>query len=281
MKTTTTDYEIIEDNGREINVPVIRYNILKPYKNVVHGFSTRDGGVSKEHLSSMNLSFSRGDDRENVIANHRRFAKAVGYDENRLVFSDQVHKTEIYKVSCKDAGKGFCRESDIKGIDALMTDEKNIPLMTFYADCVPVFFYDNEKKVIALAHSGWRGTVGKISKRVISAMNSEYGCLASDIVCAIGPSICQSCYEVSEDVINEFKDAFDAKHHSELFYETIKGKYRLNLQRACQITLLEAGVNDNNIAMPDLCTCCNSGLLFSHRATNGRRGNLAAVMMLV
>lgn len=125
---------------------------------VVNAFSTRIGGVSEGYLGSMNLSFHRGDDADLVMENHRRFATAVGYDYEKLVFSDQVHKTDIYKVTEKDAGKGIIRESDILEIDGLMTDVPGIPLMTFYADCVPVLFYDPVKKVVAANHSGWKGT---------------------------------------------------------------------------------------------------------------------------
>ena len=145
-----------EKNG----VAYVTFPKLSVYeKELVHGFSTRLGGVSEEHLASMNLSFTRGDDREKVMENHRRFARALGYDETRLVFSDQVHLTRFHKVTRADSGKGIVRESDIKEIDGLVTDEPGIPIITFYADCVPLFFFDPVKKVIAMAHSGWRGTV--------------------------------------------------------------------------------------------------------------------------
>ena len=142
---------------------------------VVHGFSTRMGGVSEGYLGTMNLSFHRGDDPDAVMENHKRFAYAIGYDYRKLVFSDQVHKTDIYKVTEKDAGKGIIRESDIREIDGLMTNVPGIPLMTFYADCVPVFFYDPVKKVVAMNHSGWKGTVAKISRCMISRLKEEYG----------------------------------------------------------------------------------------------------------
>lgn len=247
---------------------------------LVHGFSTRTGGVSKEHLASMNLSFSRGDERKNVLENHRRFAAALGYDENRLVFSDQVHLTGFYKVTEKDCGKGITRESDIKQIDGLVTNEPGIPIITFYADCVPLFFYDPVKKVIAMAHSGWRGTVARIGAKMTAYMESEYGSKSQDIVCAIAPSICQKCYEVSEDVASRFLEVFGAGYGDELLYAKENGKYQLNLHKACEITLLEAGIEKEHLDVTDLCTCCNPDFFFSHRASNGMRGNLAGVMMI-
>lgn len=278
-RSTNISYELVKGIGSDALVPVIRYNIFDKYENLIHGFSTRLGGVSSEHLRSLNLSFGRGDEKENVILNHRRFAAAAGYDESKLVFSDQLHNTNIHIVTSEDAGKGFVRESDIKNIDALMTNEKKIPLMTFYADCVPIFFFDPVNRAVSLAHSGWRGTVGCISKKVIEKMGEVYGSKPEDIVCAIGPSICQSCYEVSGDVIEQFKESF-GDIAEDFYYDGENGKYQLSLHKACRYTLISAGISEEHIAMPDLCTCCNPEVLFSHRASKGMRGNLAAVIML-
>lgn len=261
-------------------VPVIRYNIFEGYEELVHGFSTRMGGVSKEHLSSMNLSFSRGDIRENVLENHRRFAMANGYDSEKLVFSDQIHTVVIKKVTGDDIGKGITRESDIIGVDGLVTNERDIPLITFYADCVPLYFYDPVKSVVALAHSGWKGTVSKIGTIMIETMAKEYGSNPVDIICAIGPSICKSCYEVSLDVSDAFKGVYTSEQYEAMIVDKGNDKFLLDLHLACKYNLLDAGVKNEHIAMPDLCTCCNSNILFSHRASNGMRGNLAAVIML-
>ncbi len=267
--------KIREKNG----VPFITFNKLN-LPGVVHGFSTRMGGVSKEHLSSLNLSFNRGDLKENVMTNHKRFADAVGYDYRKLVFSDQVHETSIYKVTEKDAGKGIVRESDILNTDGLMTNVPDIPLITFYADCVPVFFYDPVKRVVAINHSGWRGTVKNISSRMISSLHREYGCRPSDIICAIGPSICKSCYEVSSDVAEEFRSVYSENEYNQMIKNTGNGKYLLDLHLANYYNLTNAGINPDNIDVTDICTCCNPDFLFSHRASHGMRGNLGAVIML-
>ena len=250
---------------------------------VVHAFSTRTGGVSEGYLGSMNLSFHRGDDPDKVMENHRRFAKAVGYDHTKLVFSDQVHKTDIYKVTEADAGKGMVRISDIIGIDGLMTNVPGIPLMTFYADCVPIYFYDPVRKVVAMNHSGWKGTVAKISQCMIKRLGDEYGTDPTDLICAIGPSICKDCYEVSEDVAEQFKLAYTEQETREIVYpreSQYKGKYLLDLHTANYFNLVDAGVKPENIDVTNICTCCNSDWLFSHRASKGLRGNLGAVIML-
>lgn len=278
--TYINDTKTCEINEKD-NVTYITFQKLSQYsEDLMHGFSTRLGGVSKNYLGSMNLSFTRGDERENVLENHRRFANALEYDETQLVFSNQVHLTNFHKVTKEDCGKGITRESDILEIDGLVTDEPGIPLITFYADCVPLFFYDPMKKVIAMAHSGWKGTVERIGAKMISYMKEEYHSNPKDIVCAIAPSICQKCYEVSEDVALRFLDVFGDKYGDELLYKKENGKYQLNLHKACEITLLEAGITKEHLDITDICTCCNPEFLFSHRASNGMRGNLAGVMML-
>ena len=278
--TYINDTKTCEINEKE-NVTYITFPKLSQNgEDMVHGFSTRLGGVSKNHLGSMNLSFTRGDEREAVLENHRRFGKALGYDENRLVFSNQVHLTNIHKVTKEDCGKGIIRESDIIEIDGLVTNEPGIPLITFYADCVPLFFYDPVNKVIAMAHSGWKGTVERIGAKMISYMKEEYHSNPEDIVCAIAPSICQKCYEVSEDVALRFLEVFGDGYGEEFLYKKDNGKYQLNLHKACEITLLEAGVKKEHLDVTDICTCCNPEFLFSHRASNGMRGNLAGVMMI-
>ncbi len=294
-RNTYIDYVHTVVQDKNALVPVIKYKIFDKYDDIAYGFSTRFGGVSKAHLSSLNLSFSRGDDIDNVIINNLRFAKAVGYDFNERVFSDQVHDVKIRQVTREDTKKGLRikldhqgnyiepvsgEENDIIGIDGLVTDEPGIPLITFYADCVPLYFYDPVKKVVGLAHSGWKGTVNKIGSIMVEKMKAAYGCNPTDIVCAIGPSICMDCYEVSQDVADQFNMAYTREELKRIMYGKEGGKYQLNLHEACKINFLNAGILEDNIAMPDLCTCCNPNVLFSHRASEGKRGNLAAVIML-
>lgn len=246
---------------------------------VVHGFSTRIGGVSKGHLSSMNLSFTRGDEEENVLENYRRIAKAIGFDYRNLVAGDQTHTTNIRVVTKEDCGKGIIRKKDYQDIDGLITNQENIPLVTYYADCVPLYFIDMKRRAIGLSHSGWRGTVNRMGAKTIEALQREYGCLPADIKVGIGPSICSSCYEVGREVAVEFQKEFGS-YQKEILEEKENGKYQLDLWKANEIVLLEAGVRKENIRNSAICTCCHADWLFSHRATNGKRGNLAAFLML-
>jgi YfiH family protein len=177
-----------------------------------------------------------------VRTNYELLGAAIGFKTDSLVFSKQTHTTNVRVVTEADKGKGFVRERDYTDVDGLITNVPGITLATFYADCVPLFFVDPVKKVIGLSHSGWKGTVGKIGKVTVEMMREQYGSEPKDILAAIGPSICQSCYEVSEDVIVQFREAFDSSLWQELFYAKENGKYQLNLWRANELIFEEAGI---------------------------------------
>lgn len=272
--------EYIFEEKQVGDVLYLSYPLLEQTGIVNHGFSTRIGGVSEGIFSSMNLSFSRGDDEASVRENFKRMAEAIGVEPNSLIFAAQTHTTNVRKVTAGDKGKGILYPLDYQDVDGLITNEPGICLTTFYADCVPLFFIDPVHKAIGLSHSGWRGTVGKMGQETLRRMKEEYGTDAKDVIAAVGPSICQDCYEVSEDVIDKFKEAFDEIYWGELFYRKENNKFQLNLWKANEIILLEAGVHRENIAVTNVCTNCNSDVLFSHRATKGQRGSLAAFMAL-
>ena len=246
---------------------------------VRHGCTTRLGGVSKGCLESLNLGLSRGDQEENVRENFHRVAAYFGLEENRFVFTDQTHTANIRVVTEDDAGKGLTRPRDYTDVDGLVTDVPNLLLCAFTADCVPVFLVDPVHRAIGLAHSGWRGTAARIGEKTVREMQRNFGTAPEDLVCAIGPSICQDCYEVSQDVAEIFQDTFPGKTE-EILREKADGKFQLDLWRCNLLVLTEAGVPENQISVTDICTCCNPDLLFSHRASHGRRGNLASLLAL-
>ena len=265
---------IREKNG----VTYLTFDALEK-AGVRHGFSTRLGGVSKGHLASMNLSFHRGDTRENVLTNFQRIGDAIGFDWRKLVMSAQIHETKIREVTNENQGEGILKDT-VPGIDGLITKEKALPLYTSFADCVPLMFYDPVQKAAALAHSGWRGTVAKIGEKMTRTFEKMYGSDPKDLIVVIGPSICRKCYEVSEDVIEEFGKIFSRKDLEEIAISKGKGKYMLDLWKANEKILLSAGIAPEHVQLPDLCTCCNSDKLFSHRASHGKRGNLGAFIVL-
>ena len=264
----------------EKEVPYLEYPLLTDTKIVHHGFSTRLGGVSQGCYASMNLSFTRGDDEAAVRENYHRIAKSIGVKCENMVLSQQTHTTNVRVVTEKDKGKGIVKPLDYTDVDGMVTNIHGICLVTFYADCVPLYFVDPVQKAIGLSHSGWRGTVGKIGKETIRKMEEQYGSDPKDILAAVGPSICKDCYEVSEDVILEFQKNFKERYWKDLFYGKENGKYQLDLWKANEIIFKESGILPEHIAVTNVCTHCNSEILYSHRTSGDRRGNLAAFLAL-
>lgn len=259
-------------------IPYISFNALEQTGMVVNAFSTRQGGVSVGCLESMNLGFNRGDLDENVLKNHKIFAKAVGFPYENIVTTNQTHTTNVRVVTKEDCGKGITKDRDYSDVDGLITNVPGIVLATYYADCVPLYILDPVNKAIGLSHSGWKGTVNRIGENTLKLMNENYGTNPKDVICCIGPSICQDCYEISEDVANEFINEFGK--NNKILYNKGNGKYQLNLWESVKQVFLDAGVEYDNIYTTDICTCCNKDELFSHRGHHGKRGNLAAFLML-
>jgi YfiH family protein len=262
------------------NIPYLWYPALADTGIVKHCFSTRLGGVSQGIYESMNLSYLRGDEKEAVDTNFRRIAEAIHVDPKDYVFTDQTHTANVRIVTEADRGKGFLKERDYTDVDGLVTNVPDLVLSTFYADCVPLYFVDPVKKAIGLSHSGWKGTVNRIGASTIKTMTDTYGSDPKDIIAAIGPSICMECYEIGEEVAKEFKRGFSKEQADELLFSKGNEKYQLDLWRANEIILEEAGVLPENISTTDVCTCCNAAILFSHRASKGKRGNLGAFLCL-
>ena len=287
--------KLIDINSARLNksgkVPYIEFPPLSNIPFVAHGFSTRLGGVSTGMFSSLNLGFGLStyeDDPENIKENFLRITESIGVDIDSLVMSDQVHKTVIRLVDNNDKGKGFTAPIDYKDIDGLITNTQGITLVTKYADCVPLFFVDTVNKAIGLSHSGWKGTVGRIGQITVEEMSKAFGSNPRDIIAVIGPSICKDCYEVGEEVAIEFKNVFSNATKSEskvdenlpILTENPRGRYQLNLWEANRRVLFEAGLKEDNIHISNVCTACNSDILFSHRKTNGKRGSLAAFLSI-
>ena len=259
----------------------LTFPVLEEIEGINHLFSTRMGGVSEGNYSSMNFSYTRGDRKDAVDENYRRVAAVLGCRVEDTVCSDQTHTTNLRVVGREDGGKGITRPKDYQDVDGLLTDEPGVYLATFYADCVPLYFVDVKRRAIALAHSGWRGTVARMGQRVVEKMREVYGTDPADLAAVVGPSICQECYEVSEDVAEAFAEAFHRPGQAEeILMEKGGGKYQLDLWRANEIVLTEAGIPAGSIQVTDLCTCHNERYLFSHRASHGQRGNLGAFLGL-
>lgn len=260
-------FEYKEKNG-------VGYYTIKAFDETglcVNCFTTRRGGVSEGCFASMNLRLSGGDSKENVLENYRIIARTLGVDEHSFVLSKQVHKTDVRIVGKEDCGNGLFRENRFDSADALITAEKGVALVTFYADCVPVYFLDKVRGVIALAHSGWRGTRAEIVAKTVRCMCENFGTEPENVLCAIGPSIGRCCFEVGDEVAAEFDEKYVDKKGS---------KPHIDLQGCIADSLCRAGVRRENITVSGICTRCGCDEFYSHRATGDARGTMAAVLML-
>ena len=255
-------------------VPLIESPLLQEVRGLRHGFSTRKGGVSKEHLSSLTLGFNLGDEREKVLENFRILGSLFEAKPEDFVLTQQTHSVNVRHVGREDRGKGIFRERDYT--DALMTDEEGVILSAFSADCVPILFYDKGHRAIASCHSGWRGTHGRILARVIEAMQREFSSKPEEIYIAIGPSICKNCYEVSEDVGEAFLDAFPALREETKNASPIERvseeKFHIDLWELNRWIALENSIPAENISVSGYCTMERPDLFFSHRYSQGKRG---------
>lgn len=240
-----------------------------------HCFTTREGGVSKDEFAAMNLRFNCADKRENVLKNFDIICTEIGIDYKKLVLTNQVHEDNVISVTSKDCGNGILYKNKFESADALICAERGVPIAAFFADCVPIMFLDKKNGVAAVAHSGWKGTVKNIAAKTVDAFVTRYNSRTQDIFAAIGPSIGVCCFEVGDEVSEIFREKFGGgvleKHE----------KWHVNLQKAVFEELTGCGIEKKNITEAGVCTSCNSGLLFSHRASGGKRGNLAAIMQLV
>lgn len=257
------------------------YYTIKSFEDsdlVKHGFSTRLGGFSVGDLSSLNLGIKKSDSEENILNNYTAFTKSLDIDIENLVLSDQVHGDDIIEVAKNDRGKGIIRKSDIVGIDGFITNKRDVALVTFYADCVPLFFLDPINEAIGLAHAGWQGSLKRIGQKTILKMVESYGSDPGKVLIGIGPSIGQCCFEVGEEVIQIVNENFnDSKKY---YYKKDNDKYMLDLWTLNKDQFLQMGVAEENISLSGICTKCNKDIFFSHRGDKGRTGSLAAIMQL-
>lgn len=263
--------------SQEISIPYLQFPELEALGMIHHVFSTRLGGSSRGIFESMNLSFTRGDRTEDVRENYHRIASLMEAPEDQFVLSMQTHTTNIRTVTSQDAGMGLTKPLTYQDVDGLITNVPGLVLSIFAADCTPLLFVDPVHHAIGASHAGWRGTVNNIGAKTIERMHEVYGTMASDLHCAIGPSISKEHYEISEEVAQPFLELFKDRASEILidngFNPDGEHKYHLDLWAANRILLEKAGVPASRIYVTDLCTYENHDLLFSHRYTRGQRGN--------
>lgn len=249
------------------------------HANIVHGFSTRLGGVSRGDFASLNLRVGGEvrDDASLVEENYRRFCAAVGADVNGVVLSKQVHEDTVRRVTAEDAGKGLFSERDYTA-DALVTNEAGLNLMVFSADCGIFLLHDPRSGCIGAVHAGWRGTALGLPARTVREMGRLYGAKPEDIRVAVGALIGPCCFETDRDVPDAMVTAFGRE--ADAFFHPFQGKWMVDLQGINLWQLREAGILTEHMDANNMCTACHGELYWSHRRCGDRRGVHGALIGL-
>ncbi|MCK8817641.1 peptidoglycan editing factor PgeF [Natroniella sulfidigena] len=247
---------------------------------VKHAFTTRTGGVSSGDYNSLNLGLHVADNKADVIENRKRVCQVLDSDHEELVAAKQMHNDRVKIVTAEDQGKGaLTYQSALDNVDALLTDQPQILLTSYYADCTPILILDPVQKVVGLVHAGWKGTVKKIAQQTVLKMIDSYGSQAEDILVGVGPVIGSCCYEVDQQVITPLSNNF--ANWDQLVKKSGNGNWKLDLALANQVQLKEIGLQEKNIITSNLCTCCNSDLFFSYRKDGGKTGRMASLIKLI
>ncbi|MHB0867901.1 MAG: peptidoglycan editing factor PgeF [Chloroflexota bacterium] len=236
---------------------------------MTQGAFGRSGGVSDPPFDSLNASYAVQDDPARVKANRDLMAQAVGWDPRRIVSANQVHGRRAVAV-----GRDHIGAPDLTETDALVTDEPGLLLLLKFADCVPVVLWDPVRRVVAVAHAGWRGTMAGTPAAALELMVDRYHSDPSDVLAGIGPSIGPCCYEVGAEVVAQAGQAFAGAN---VLQRGADGRVHFDLWSSNAETLMRAGVAEENIATARICTRCRHDLFFSHRAAGGLAGRFAFV----
>ncbi|MGD9677897.1 MAG: peptidoglycan editing factor PgeF [Vulcanibacillus sp.] len=263
---------LVNDNLEYFTIP--SWTKLNP--NLSVGFSTRDGGISKGNFSSMNLALHVEDKNQVVIANRQILCSVINFSFDAWTCAEQVHCNNIEIISEDSRGKGRYSQLDaLPKTDGLITNIADILLTSYYADCVPLYFYDPVKSIIGLAHAGWKGTMLKIAQKMVDKFITLYNSNINDIRVVIGPAIGKCCYEVDAMVIEPLRLSMGTLS-KDVVTDKGNGKFDLSLKGLNFLILEEAGVISKNIQISSLCTSCNTKLFYSHRKENGKTGRMVS-----
>ena len=266
-------------SGHLKNLWIGKFSIF-PKELFIHGISTRHGGGSTGAFDSLNLGLHVEDDANRVRHNRDILFEGLGLPRGQGITCQQVHGSKVVKVTRAQAGRGmYDYDQSIADTDGLITNELGLPLMLFFADCTPILIADPVHKAIGVGHGGWRGTVTSIGVKMVEMMEQEYGSRPESLLAGIGPAIGPCCYEVGQEVAQQFRDAFP-EFCDKIVMDKPNGKAKLNLWEANRLQLVGAGLKPENIDVAGVCTACNHRQFFSYRADGGRTGRIAAVLSI-
>ena len=241
-------------------------------------FSTRTGGSGTGAFNSANMGLHVDDEQERVISNREKFLSNFHLELGQAVCCRQVHGDRILRVDKQHQGRGaYVYDTSLPDCDGLVTNQPGVALLTFYADCVPVYLFDPGKRAIGMVHSGWKGTMQRIPEKAITVMQKEYGSQPVDLWAAIGPGIGECCFEISPALADEVKINFP-DYEDIINFES--GRCCWNLPSTIRQMLVQTGLNPDNISICSLCTACNPDLFFSYRRDQGMTGRMGALLNL-
>ncbi|MBM7701785.1 peptidoglycan editing factor PgeF [Metabacillus iocasae] len=244
-------------------------------KDLIVGFTTKNGGVSHHPFASLNLGLHVNDEKEKVIQNRQIVSDNLNMSLSQWICAEQVHENKIVKVTTRDVEKGVYEYKDgVQATDGIYTNEPNLLLSLCFADCVPLYFFVPNQSLIGLAHAGWKGTVKDIAGNMIRKWVHEENVLAKEIFVAIGPSIGDCCYVVDDRVIEEVRHVLGYEDSAVSYQIVSEGQYALDLKEVNKLLIQKAGVPTENIITSSYCTSCHEELFFSHRRDKGQTGRM-------
>lgn len=249
----------------------------KKNPNIIAGFTTRQGGKSKHPLNTLNMGLHINQDQKNALANRKLLSEKLAIPLSNWVGGEQIHSTNQKIVTHRDLGKGaISYHNALKKVDGLITNQKKILCTAYFADCVPIFYFDPVTNYIGIAHAGWRGSVKQMAKKMVETFK-DVGVDIKNLLVVIGPCISQLNYEVDQKIIQQIDERFIAK-------TTIKkdnNRYLLNLKQLNIEILLQSGVLRHNIDITNYCTYTHQDLFFSHRRDQGQTGRMLGYIGLM
>ncbi|MFA7406943.1 MAG: peptidoglycan editing factor PgeF [Anaerolineaceae bacterium] len=249
----------------------LRYYQFESFKSlpVFHAILTRRGGISQPPFDSLNTGGTVGDDPQAVSSNLVKIFTAFGRDLSSRFDVWQVHGDQVV---CADSPRNLA--APYQRADGILTENTNITLFMRFADCVPILLVDPLARAIGIVHAGWQGTYRRVAQRAVEKMSACYGSRPESLWAGVGPSICQSCYEVGPDVLRLFQANFGAD--GQRFFQQEDGQLHLDLWKANQEILFQAGVQQVEVSR--ICTACHAEDWYSHRGEKGKTGRFAVIM---
>ncbi len=257
------------------------YSLFKPLKRILSVVSSRQGGVSATPYASLNLALSVGDDHAAVMTNRELLCKTIGVEVDAMTVAQLVQRTHIEVVTSSSRGLDAAEKAQrFVATDGLITNVAEVPLFIFIADCAALSFFDPKRNVIGIGHAGWRGTVGGIARKMVEAMNAAFDCKPADVLVGISPSIGPCCYQVREDVVAAFQEAYPEQADA-FFVQQPDGSIHLDMWTALTCQLRSSGIQEEHIELAGVCTACHTDVFYSNRAEGGKTGRFTGMVTLL